>query len=129
MQRNLLAAAELEGAANPSVGAGHEELVDRVIFGLEGRRLHAAADRPQLRTAFRQQVTTSGGKPKSSSATIGSRARTPRGLIQFMPERIRPGEQPYFVGFPEDEVIVRIRSDATRAAAALRRASASSLRR
>ena len=57
-------------------------------------------------------------------------AKSSRRFAEFVPERDQLRKQAYFVGFPEDEIVVWIRAHApTRAAAAPKRASASSLRR
>src|SRR5690606_10611954 len=100
-----------KGAADVAVVPRHEELVDRVVRRLECRRLDATADRPQPGTALAQQVLDLVGKTKVLQLDKGQRlAQRPRRPVQFSPDRIL-GKKPYFVGFPEDEIIVRIRSD------------------
>jgi hypothetical protein len=89
----------------------------------EGGGFDATAYGTEPGRAFGENIADVIGK-----AEVGERderqqgAEGAGGLVQLVPEGIGAGQEGYFVGFPEDEVIVWIRSDAD---ARRRRAEAS----
>jgi hypothetical protein len=94
-----------------------------VGHALEGGGLDPAADGAQGGRALGEDVADIVGKTEVGEGDEGEQgAKCAGGLVEFVPERIGVGEKGYFVGFPEDEVIVGIRSDAD---ARRRRAEAS----
>jgi len=120
----VFAATEGEGAADATVVAGHEKFIDGVVGGaLEGSRFDAAADGAERGRALGEDVAHVFGEAKIGQGDEGQQGtKGAGGLVEFVPKRIGVGEERYFVGFPEDEVIVGIRSDAD---ARRRRAEAS----
>ena len=123
-QRGVFAAAEGEGAADTAIVAGHKEFVDGLVgHAFEGGGFDAAANGAQGGRAFREDVAHLLLKTEIRERNEGEQgAKGAGGLVKFVPERVGAGQESYFVGFPEDEVIVGIRSDAD---ARRRRAEAS----